>query len=195
MASGRCAVQAVTSTSRQSTMLGLRRFWSQSIRLTCRTWISQRSCRAHQAMAAPARQKSRSVHAKLADQEIRAHHADRALIGWRTSRHSRSCGQCGISAPATRRSRCAGGRCGPPCAGGRRTTSRSRAADRRRPACPAPSRCIRARTSPAIRRKPSWSSRRASLFHQHRGTDRARPHRGSRDSSRCQSAKLVTSSW
>src|SRR6478735_6611496 len=38
-------------------------------------------CRAHQAMPAPARQKSRSVHAKLADQEIRADHADRTLIG------------------------------------------------------------------------------------------------------------------
>ena len=34
-----CAVPRIG----QSTMLGLRRFWSQSIRLTWRTWISQRS--------------------------------------------------------------------------------------------------------------------------------------------------------
>ena len=173
-------------------MLGLRRFWSQSIRLTWRTAISQRPSRLDEAVAAPARQIARAVHAEFADQEIGAHHA-RVVARRRRPRRSRSCAPCATSAPATRHSRCAAGRCGPPCGGGRRTRSRSRAADRRRSACPAPSRCIRACTSRASRSKSSWSSSRASRSTSMRKRSRSAASSTAR-SSRCQSVKSSTSS-
>ena len=105
-----------------------------------------------EAVAAPARQEARAVDAELADQVSSSAPCAPRPAWRRTPRHSRPCARCAISAPATRHSRCAGGRCGPPCGGDRRTRSRSRAADRRPRAFPAPNRRIPANTSRAIRR-------------------------------------------
>ena len=74
-------VATIGHAGRQSTMLGLRRFWSQSIRLTCRTCDLPAPVALDEAMAAPAGQIARAVDAELADQEVRAHHAGGASAG------------------------------------------------------------------------------------------------------------------
>ena len=147
----------------------------------------------YQAMPAPARQKARAVHAKLADQEIRTDHADCALIGGERldiRDHPDGAGFRRLRPGVARAQPVNPVLHAPTVVEGNGDLAAGISA---RPAFPAPSRCIRANTSPAIRR--SEAGRAGALpFPPACGIDRARTDRATAKSSRCQSVKLATSS-